>query len=128
MLAGATPVLVHNCTVRNDILGETRATAESNVDIVPHKRKSSLVSEHTITMEDTMATGSEFLGEGMRDVAKGRGIFRSADNRLGFRIDPDSLAGGHWPDVPHVHFEIFDEAGKPLTNNHAPLRGRDDRG
>ncbi|MFD7878192.1 ricin-type beta-trefoil lectin domain protein [Streptomyces sp. NPDC059766] len=122
VLAGSTPVLVHNCgTVRNDILDETRATAESNVDTLPHKRKSSLVSEHTITMEDAMATGHEFLGEGMRDVAKGRGIFRSADNRRGFRIDPDSLAGGHWPDVPHVHFEIFDEAGKPLANNHVPL-------
>lgn len=122
VLAGSTPVLVHNCgTVRNDILDETRATAESNVDIVWHKRKSSLVSEHTITMEDTMATGSKFLGAGMRDVAKGRGIFRSADNRRGFRIDPESLAGGHWPDVPHVHFEIFDEAGKPLANNHVPL-------
>lgn len=123
VLAGATPVLVHNCTVRNDILDETRATAESNVDIVWHKRKSSLVSVHTITMEGAMATGSEFLGEGMRDMAKGRGIFRSADNRRGFRIDPASLAGGHWPDVPHVHFEIFDEAGKALANNHVPLAG-----
>ncbi|HET9381680.1 MAG TPA: polymorphic toxin-type HINT domain-containing protein, partial [Streptomyces sp.] len=72
VVAGAAPVLVHNCgTVRNDVLDETRATAESNVDIVPHKRKSSLVSEHAITMEDAMATGRAFLGEGMRDVAKG---------------------------------------------------------
>ncbi|MDQ0795947.1 hypothetical protein [Streptomyces sp. B1I3] len=86
-----------------------------------HKRKSSLISTHTITMEDAMATGRKFLGEGMRDVTKGREIYRSADNRRGFRTDPDSLAGGHWPDVPHVHFEIFGEAGKPLANNHVPL-------
>ena len=120
VVAGATPVLVHNCNVRQDILDETQATADSNVDIAPHKRKSSLVSEHTITMEDAMATGREFLGEGMRDVSKGRGIYRSADNRRGFRIDPDSLAGGHWPDVPHVYFEIFDEAGNPwpTTTSH----------
>ncbi|WP_327316922.1 polymorphic toxin-type HINT domain-containing protein [Streptomyces sp. NBC_01235] len=122
VVAGTTPVLVHNCgTVRNDILDETTSTAESNVDIVHHKRKASLVSEHTITMEDAMATARDFLGEGMRDVAKGRGIFRSADNRRGFRIDPESIAGGHWPHIPHVHFEIFDDIGKPLANNHVPL-------
>ncbi|WP_372411267.1 hypothetical protein [Streptomyces luteireticuli] len=113
-----------NCdvgNVRDDILEETKATAKSNVGIVFHKRKSSLISKYTITLEDAMATGYKFLGPGARDVSKGRGIFRSADNRSGFRVDPDSLVGGHWPDVPHVHFEIFDEAGKPLANNHVPL-------
>ncbi|WP_405820454.1 ricin-type beta-trefoil lectin domain protein [Streptomyces sp. NBC_01390] len=123
VLAGATPVLVHNCgTVRNEIVEETQAVADSNVDIVAHKRKSSLVSQFSITMEDAMATGMDFLGEGATDVSRGRGVWKSADGRRGFRIDPQSLAGGHWPDIPHVHFELFDETGKKfLANNHVPL-------
>ncbi|MFD9817527.1 polymorphic toxin-type HINT domain-containing protein [Streptomyces violascens] len=123
VLAGQTPVLVHNCgdSVRNEIIEETKATAESNVGIVAHKRKSSIISQYSVTLEEAMATGHSFVGEGARDVANGKGIFRSADGLRGFRIDPDSLAGGHWPDIPHVHLEIFDEARKPLANNHIPL-------
>ena len=44
----------------------------------------------------------------------------SADKRRAFRIDPDSIAGSHWPHIPHVHFEIFDN-GKKLVNNHVEL-------
>jgi hypothetical protein len=51
------------------------ATAESNVDIVAHKRKSSIVSEHSLTMEDATATWHAFVGEGARDVSKGRVSF-----------------------------------------------------
>jgi hypothetical protein len=125
VLAGVTPVLVHNCdgSVRNEVIEETRATADSNADTVWHKRQSSIISSHSITMEDAMATGHAFVGEGARDVSKGRGIFRSTDGSRGFRVDPQSLAGGHWPDIPHVHLEIFDQAGKPLANNHIPLAG-----
>ncbi|GAA1545788.1 hypothetical protein GCM10009827_077350 [Dactylosporangium maewongense] len=61
------------------------------------------------------------LGAGTGDVNKGRGIFRSEDGLRGFRIDPDSLAGKHWPNVPYAHFDIFDDAEKYLANNHVPL-------
>lgn len=92
--AGATPILVHNCggAVRDDVIDETMSTAESNADIVPHKRQSSIIGQNAITIEDVMATGHSFVGEGARDVSKGRGVFRSADGSRGFRVDPASLA------------------------------------
>ncbi|WP_425889963.1 hypothetical protein, partial [Micromonospora sp. DT4] len=30
---------------------------------------------------------------------------------------------GHWPNIPHVHFEIMDDLGKVIANNHVPLAG-----
>ncbi len=65
-----------------------------------------------------MATGRAFLGDGAREVAPG--VFRNG--RRGFRMDPASVQGkGHWPNIPHVHFELFDDVGKPIANNHVPL-------
>lgn len=60
--------------------------------------------------------------DGYRELGKGRGVFRSADGLRQFRMDPDSMQGNHWPDIPHVHFEIFEPGGKKaVVNNHVPL-------
>lgn len=58
-----------------------------------------------------------------RELGQGRGVFRSADRLRQFLIDSDSLAGNHWPDIPHVHFEVFSRPRdkRPFVNNHVPL-------
>jgi hypothetical protein len=83
----------------------------------------SLVSRFPMTADDALNSAIDFLGPGYRELGRGRGVFRSADGLRQFRMDPDSLAGNHWPDIPHVHFEIFANAGdkKPFVNNHVPL-------
>jgi RHS repeat-associated protein len=85
--------------------------------------KGSIVSNHPITADEALKAAQKFLGDGYRELGQGRGVFRSADGLRQFRMDPDSLQGNHWPDVPHVHFEIFDSPGakKAVVNNHVPL-------
>ncbi|MFI2288178.1 putative T7SS-secreted protein [Streptomyces niveus] len=96
----------------------------------PHKAlaetresKGSIVSKYPIKADEALQAGAEFLGEGYRELGKNRGVFRSADGLRQFRMDQDSLDGNHWPDVPHVHFEMFQNAGdkRPYANNHVPL-------
>ncbi|HBF81024.1 MAG TPA: type IV secretion protein Rhs, partial [Streptomyces sp.] len=96
----------------------------------PHKAltetresKGSIVSKYPITADEALKVGEEFLGEGYRELGKNRGVFRSADGLRQFRMDQDSLDGNHWPDVPHVHLEMFQNAGdkRPYVNNHVPL-------
>jgi RHS repeat-associated protein len=83
----------------------------------------SLVSNFPMTADDALDSAIDFLGPGYRELGQGRGVFRSADGLRQFRMDPDSLAGNHWPDIPHVHFEIFENARdkRPFVNNHVPL-------
>ncbi|MFG2264766.1 putative T7SS-secreted protein [Streptomyces sp. NPDC048720] len=83
----------------------------------------SIVSNHPMTADQALNAAEKFLGDGYLEKGNGRGVFRSADGLRQFRMDPDSLRGGHWPDVPHVHFEIFDHPGakKAVVNNHVPL-------
>lgn len=118
VVAGATPVLVHNsggaaCGITRTVISETRSG------------KGSIVGKNPLTADEALDAGIEFLGPGYKELGKGRGVFRSADGLRQFRMDPDSLEGGHWPDVPHVHFQIFERAGdkKSIVNNHVPLIG-----
>ncbi|MEX2973132.1 putative T7SS-secreted protein [Streptomyces sp. C184] len=92
---------------------------------IPETRagKGSIVSQHPMTPDQALKAGEQFLGDGYKEMGKNRGVFRSTDDLRQFRIDQDSLAGGHWPHVPHVHFQIFEKAGdkKSIVNNHVPL-------
>ena len=83
----------------------------------------SIISQYPITPDEALDAAQKFLGEGYTEKGVNRGVFRSADGLRQFRMDPDSLAGGHWPDIPHVHFEIFEHPGdkKASVNNHVPL-------
>jgi hypothetical protein len=132
VLAGATPVLVHNCggggervapegpSVRQDIIDETVNHADQFVNRTSKKFSASFISDITITMVEAHLTGQAFVGGGASEVAPG--VFRNGNRR--YRVDPASVQGvGHWPNYPHVHFEIFDDLGKPLANNHVPLIG-----
>ncbi|UNO41078.1 putative T7SS-secreted protein [Streptomyces sp. MST-110588] len=85
--------------------------------------KGSIVSDHPMPFNEALKAGADFLGEGYRELGKNTWVFRSADGLRQFRIDRDSLAGGHWPHVPHVHFEIYEngQAKKAFVNNHVPL-------
>ncbi|WP_181763963.1 putative T7SS-secreted protein [Streptomyces albidus (ex Kaewkla and Franco 2022)] len=85
--------------------------------------KGSIVSKHPMTSDEALAAGKDFLGDGYKELGTNRGVFRSADGLRQFRMDQDSLDGNHWPHVPHVHFEIFENAGdkKARVNNHVPL-------
>ncbi|WP_329325449.1 putative T7SS-secreted protein [[Kitasatospora] papulosa] len=85
--------------------------------------KGSIVSKYPMNADEALKTGEDFLGDGYRELGKNRGVFRSADGLRQFRMDQDSLDGNHWPDVPHVHFEMFQNAGdkRPYVNNHVPL-------
>ncbi|MET9046059.1 RHS repeat-associated core domain-containing protein [Streptomyces sp. NPDC004362] len=118
VLAGATPVLVHNsdgaaCGITRAVISETQSG------------KGSIIGKNPVNGDQALDAGIEFLGPGYKELGKGRGVFRSADGLRQFRMDPDSLEGGHWPDVPHVHFQIFERAGdkKSIVNNHVPLIG-----
>ncbi|WP_432746686.1 DUF6531 domain-containing protein [Streptomyces sp. JH002] len=112
---------VHNPHTWVDPLGlmscEHPAVAETR------QGRGSLVSQHPMTADEALQSGIDFLGDGYRELGQGRGVFRSSDGLRQFRMDQDSLQGGHWPDVPHVHFEMFENAGdkRPFVNNHVPL-------
>ncbi|MEU6055814.1 polymorphic toxin-type HINT domain-containing protein [Streptomyces xanthochromogenes] len=115
VLAGETPVLVHNssCSISSAVADETRSGMGS------------IVSKHSLNADQALDVGLEFLGPGYKELGKNRGVFRSADGLRQFRIDPDSLDGNHWPDVRHIHLQIFAHPGdkKSLVNNHIPLIG-----
>ncbi|MFJ3090959.1 putative T7SS-secreted protein [Streptomyces sp. NPDC086838] len=83
----------------------------------------SIVSEHPMTADEALDAAHRFLGDDYVEKGVNRGVFRSADGLRQFRMDPDSIQGKHWPDIPHVHFEIFPEPGakKAAVNNHVPL-------
>ncbi len=81
-------------------------------------------SSYTINAEDTLDTAEAFLGSGYRQLGlPNSGVFRSADGLRGFRIDNNSIQGFHPPNVPHVHFEVFNSSDlrRPISNNHVPL-------
>ncbi|MEV8478754.1 putative T7SS-secreted protein [Streptomyces sp. NPDC051173] len=85
--------------------------------------KGSIISAHPMSADEALKAGIDFLGDGYKELGMNRGVFRSADGLRQFRMDQDSLAGGHWPHVPHVHMEIFENPGdkKSMVNNHVPL-------
>jgi RHS repeat-associated protein len=85
--------------------------------------KGNFTSNSTVSAAEGLDAGGKFLGEGYTELGKpGSGVFRSADGLRGFRIDPNSLSGSHAPNVPHMHFELYQPgAAKPYVNNHVPF-------
>ncbi|MFJ8939789.1 RHS repeat-associated core domain-containing protein [Streptomyces sp. NPDC102365] len=85
--------------------------------------KGSIISKHSVNADEALEAGLQFVGSGYKELGKNRGVFRSADGLKQFRIDQDSLAGGHWPHVPHIHLQIFAKSTdkKSIVNNHVPL-------
>ncbi len=64
-----------------------------------------------------METGIKFLGPEYEEIGKsGTGIFRSSDGLRQFRIDKNSIAGKHSPDMPHFHLEIFEKRPQRTCN------------
>lgn len=83
-----------------------------------------ITSAYTIHADEALSAGQQFVGPGYREIGNpGSGVFRSSDGLRQFRMDSNSLAGSHAPNVPHVHFEIYPSptAPKPIVNNHVPF-------
>jgi hypothetical protein len=101
--------------------------APSNVEAVIAETiagKGNIKSKTTLTAEELLQAGEEFLEAGYGQIGKpDSGVFRSADGLRQFRIDSNSLLGKHAPGVPHGHLEInaFPNASKPSINNHIPF-------
>lgn len=95
-----------------DVIDETLSSTKKN-----------LTSEHTLTADEALDAGIEFLGDGYKEIGKpGSGVFRSLDGTRQFRMDDGSLSGSHAPNTPHVHFEVYESnANKPSVNNHVPF-------
>ncbi|WP_162932998.1 filamentous hemagglutinin N-terminal domain-containing protein [Roseovarius sp. EL26] len=88
--------------------------AETNAGI------GNLTSSFNLNSDEALETGLKWLGDGYREIAPG--VFRNADNSRQFRIDSNSLAGNHAPNVPHLHLETVAPNGRTITaNNHIPL-------
>lgn len=85
--------------------------------------KGNITSTHTLTADELLKAGEDFLGQGYNEIGKaGSGVFRSADGTRQFRIDGNSLSGNHAPGVPHGHLETYAPgASKPSANNHIPF-------
>ncbi|MGI8662555.1 MAG: polymorphic toxin-type HINT domain-containing protein [Acidimicrobiales bacterium] len=111
VVAGDNPVLVHNCNIVQDVIGETQAGSGN------------ITSGRVLTADEALATGEEFVGPGYTELGRpGSGVFRSADELRQFRMDPRSLEGLHPPGGPHVHFEMFNLGDRlPFVNNHVPF-------
>jgi hypothetical protein len=63
-----------------------------------------------------LSLGQAWVGPGSKEVA--RGVFRSANGRMQFRMTSRDLLGHGSAPVPHVHYEIL---GSRPVNYHAPL-------
>jgi hypothetical protein len=86
-------------------------------------------SQYTLSQDEALEAGIQWLGPD-RIVNAERGVYRSiTPNPDGtfnqFRVDSDSLAGNHSPNIPHVHFEIIQvtpRGEKSIVNNHVPIK------
>nr|WP_319697170.1 RHS repeat-associated core domain-containing protein [Streptomyces sp. ME19-01-6] len=127
LVPGPNPVTyVHNPHTWSDPLGLAPECGPEHAAVTETRDSmgnGSILSQHPITADEALAAAERFLGDGYRELGNNRGVFRSADGLRQFRMDPDSMQGRHWPDIPHVHFEIFAQPGdkKAAVNNHVPL-------
>jgi len=101
-----------------EIIQETRDAIANN----PNPSKTaSIESRFRLTQTEVLDLADRVMGSGYTSIGPpDRWIFRK---RVGdvfhqFRMDPTSLAGNHWPNFTHVHFQILDLAGEVLANNH----------
>jgi RHS repeat-associated protein len=82
-----------------------------------------ITSKYTLTTSQALNAGTKWLGANIQEMGKsGSGVFRNVVNGRQFRIDDNSIAGNHNPNVPHVHFEQVDlTTGRVTVNNHVPF-------
>ena len=81
-----------------------------------------LTSGTTLTADELLNAGNEFLGNDAVELGKpGSGVFRNVEGTRRFRIDSRSLLGAHSPNVPRGHLEIIGPNNEVLTNNHIPF-------
>ncbi|MGX9565519.1 DUF637 domain-containing protein [Pseudomonas sp. CFBP 5748] len=101
------------------------AAASQRVDQVINETlsgKKNFTSSMTLTTDEALSAGQQYLGSGYREIGKpGSGVFHSADGTREFRIDSGSISGAHAPGVPHVHFGVKNPVtGSYISNNHVP--------
>jgi len=79
-------------------------------------------SNFQLSATQALNAAMKWLGQNVQELGKpGSGVFYNPTTGRRFRIDLNSLAGNHAPNVPHVHFERIDTVtGKVLANNHVP--------
>lgn len=110
VIAGITPVLVHNCTPGADKPG-VPGGVENLGDV-------------QMATDDALDTAIEFLGPGYRDMGDGR--FLSADGLRQVRMTDRDLQ--HPTQNPHINFETYRNpigpgrrSGRPVSNHHVYL-------
>jgi hypothetical protein len=99
VMAGTTPVLVHNC-------GEGVPSGVGNLKDGAHMATS-----------DAMETAAEFVGPGYRDMGGGR--FLSEDGLRQIRLTDADLA--HPRQNPHINFETYDSPIGPGVRSRGPV-------
>lgn len=82
--------------------------------------KGNFTSKLTLNSDEALNAGLKYLGKDYMEIGKpGSGVFRSSDGLRQFRIDNNSLLGGHQPFEPHFHLELYSpNSTKSLINNH----------
>jgi hypothetical protein len=87
------------------------------------ENKGYFTSKFGLTHNEAIEAGMKFLGDGYKEIGpSGSGVYRSKNGLRQFRIDKNSLAGNHSPNLPHFHLEILEkDAAKPFIINHIIL-------
>ena len=97
--------------VIEETLERGRQVTNGVEEVSPH-----FTSQHTLTSDELLDAGNEFLGPGYSEIDSG--VYRSVDGSRQFRIDDNSLMGNHNPWAPHGHFEIVNSLDDVVSNNH----------
>lgn len=103
-------------------LSENSSAKIENVINETLSGKKNFTSSITLTSDEAVVAGMQFLGAGYKEIGKpGSGVYHSADGTKEFRSDSGSISGAHAPGVSHVHFGVKNpETGKYISNNHVP--------
>ena len=117
-------VLVHNRALYNPVEGPNGA---KDVIFETLNSRGNITSQHTLSADDALSAGIEFIGPGYREIGKpGSGVFRSNEMFDGyyrqFRIDGGSLSGNHRPHIDHFHLQLIDDNDIDVINNHIPYK------
>lgn len=87
----------------------------------PGKAKAAVnVVSKARTAGRALGLGERFVGPGYTELAPG--VFRSANGLRQFRMTARDLIPTHGTLGPHVHFEVFNQAGAKIRNFHVPLK------
>jgi len=118
-IAAVLPI-VGGALVRN-VVGEGIEAGGKMVDNIINETLSggkNITSQFTPTVDEMLEAGESFLGGSYKELGgNGSGVFRGTNNNQ-FRLDQGSMSGSHSPGAPHGHFEVFDDAGNSVVNNH----------